>query len=50
MKLIYVFSLKMKKNLDELVKRVDSSIKKLNNYDYELIFANASDDSSEKFF
>tara|TARA_B100000963_G_scaffold340484_1_gene339224 strand:- start:671 stop:1606 length:936 start_codon:yes stop_codon:yes gene_type:complete len=50
MKLIsYVFSFKNEeKNLDELVKRVDSSIKKLNNYDYELIFVNdASNDNSE---
>lgn len=51
MKLIsYVFSFKNEeKNLEELVKRVDNSVKKLSNYDYELIFVNDdSDDNSEK--
>ena len=51
MKLIsFVFSFKNEeKNLEELVKRVDNSIKKLSNYDYELIFVNDdSDDNSEK--
>ena len=51
MKLIsYVFSFKNEeKNLEELIKRIDDSVKKLSNYDYELIFVNdASDDSSEK--
>ena len=37
------------KNLEELIKRVDNSVKKLSNYDYELIFINDdSDDDSEK--
>jgi len=51
MKLIsFVFSFKNEeKNLNELIKRVDDSVKKLPNYDYELIFVNdASDDNSEK--
>ena len=51
MKLIsFVFSFKNEeKNLEELVKRVDNSVKKLSNYDYELIFINDdSDDDSEK--
>ncbi len=51
MKLIsFVFSFKNEeKNLNELIKRVDDSVKKLSNYDYELIFVNdASDDNSEK--
>ena len=51
MKLIsYVFSFKNEeKNLEELIQRVDNSVKKLNNYDYELIFVNdASNDNSEK--
>ena len=51
MKLIsFVFSFKNEeKNLEELVKRVDASVKKLSNYDYELIFVNdASEDNSEK--
>tara|TARA_E500000178_G_scaffold350843_1_gene410621 strand:+ start:4406 stop:5338 length:933 start_codon:yes stop_codon:yes gene_type:complete len=51
MKLIsFVFSFKNEeKNLEELVKRVDLSVKKLPNYEYELIFVNdASDDNSEK--
>ena len=51
MKLIsFVFSFKNEeKNLEELVKRVDNSVKKLSNYDYELIFVNDdSDDNSEK--
>ena len=50
MKLIsFVFSFKNEeKNLGELIKRVDDSVKKLSNYDYELIFVNdASDDKSE---
>lgn len=51
MKLIsFVFSFKNEeKNLEELVKRVDESVKKLPNYEYELIFVNdASEDNSEK--
>jgi len=51
MKLIsYVFSFKNEeKNLEELIQRVDNSVKKLNKYDYELIFVNdASNDNSEK--
>ena len=51
MKLIsFVFSFKNEeKNLEELIKRVDNSVKKLSGYDYELIFVNdASDDNSEK--
>ena len=51
MKLIsFVFSFKNEeKNLEELIKRVDNSVKKLSNYDYELIFVNDdSDDDSEK--
>ena len=51
MKLIsFVFSFKNEeKNLNELIKRVDDSVKKLPNYNYELIFVNdASDDNSEK--
>ncbi len=51
MKLIsFIFSFKNEeKNLEELVKRVDVSVKKIKNYDYELIFVNdASDDNSEK--
>ena len=51
MKLIsFVFSFKNEeKNLNELIKRVDDSVKKLPNYDYELVFVNdASDDNSEK--
>ena len=51
MKLIsFVFSFKNEeKNLEELIKRVDNSVKKLSNYDYELIFINDdSDDDSEK--
>ena len=51
MKLIsFVFSFKNEeKNLEELIKRVDNSVKKLSNYDYELIFVNDdSDDNSEK--
>ena len=51
MKLIsFVFSFKNEeKNLHELVKRVDSSVAKINNYNYELIFVNDnSDDDSEK--
>ena len=50
MKLIsFVFSFKNEaKNLPELVKRVDESVKKLKNYKYELIFVNdASEDDSE---
>jgi len=51
MKLIsFVFSFKNEeKNLKELIKRVDESVKKIESYEYELIFVNdASDDSSEK--
>jgi glycosyltransferase involved in cell wall biosynthesis len=51
MKLIsFVFSFKNEeKNLEELVKRVDESVKKLPDYEYELIFVNdASEDNSEK--
>ena len=51
MKLIsFVFSFKNEeKNLEELVKRVDDSVKKLPNYSYELIFVNdASNDNSEE--
>lgn len=51
MKLIsYVFSFKNEeKNLEELIQRVDNSVKKLNKYNYELIFVNdASNDNSEK--
>ena len=51
MKLIsFVFSFKNEeKNLEELVKRVDNAVKKLSNYDYELIFVNDdSNDNSEK--
>ena len=50
MKLIsFVFSFKNEeKNLNELIKRVHEEVKKLKNYDYELIFVNdASDDNSE---
>ena len=51
MKLIsFVFSFKNEeKNLGELIKRVSDTVKKLSNYDYELIFVNDnSDDNSEK--
>ena len=51
MKLIsFVFSFKNEeKNLSELIKRVNDTVKKLSNYDYELIFVNDnSDDNSEK--
>ena len=51
MKLIsFVFSFKNEENnLEELIKRVDSSVKKLKNYNYELIFVNDdSDDNSAK--
>ena len=51
MKLIsFVFSFKNEeKNLNELIKRIDDSVKKLSNYDYEMIFVNdASEDNSEK--
>ncbi len=46
----FVFSFKNEeKNLEELIKRVNDSVKKLTNYEYELIFVNdASDDGSEK--
>ena len=50
MKLIsFVFSFKNEEtNLSELIKRVDDSVKKLSNYDYEMIFVNdASEDNSE---
>ena len=45
----FVFSFKNEeKNLEELVKRVDQAVKKINNYNYELIFVNDnSDDDSE---
>ena len=49
MKLIsFVFSFKNEENnLEELIKRVDTSVKKLKNYNYELIFVNDdSDDNS----
>jgi len=51
MKLIsYIFSFKNEeKNLEELIKRVDNSVKKLRDYEYELIFVNdASEDDSER--
>ena len=51
MKLIsFVFSFKNEeKNLEELIKRIHDVVKKLHNYEYELIFVNdASDDDSEK--
>ena len=51
MKLIsFVFSFKNEeKNLNELIKRVHEEVKKLKNYEYELIFVNDdSDDNSEK--
>ena len=51
MKLIsFVFSFKNEENnLEELIKRVDNSVKKLKNYNYELIFVNDdSDDNSAK--
>ena len=51
MKLIsFVFSFKNEENnLEELIKRVDTSVKKLKNYNYELIFVNDdSDDNSAK--
>ena len=51
MKLIsFVFSFKNEeKNLSELIKRVSDTVKKLSNYEYELIFVNDnSDDNSEK--
>ena len=46
----FFFSFKNEeKNLEELVKRVDESVKKLPDYEYELIFVNdASEDNSEK--
>ena len=49
-KISFVFSFKNEENnLEELIKRVDASVKKLKNYNYELIFVNdASDDNSEK--
>ena len=49
-KISFVFSFKNEENnLEELTKRVDASVKKLKNYNYELIFVNdASDDNSEK--
>ena len=49
-KISLVFSFKNEENnLEELIKRVDASVKKLKNYNYELIFVNdASDDNSEK--
>ena len=43
----FVFSFKNEENnLEELIKRVDASVKKLKNYKYELIFVN--DDSNDK--
>jgi dolichol-phosphate mannosyltransferase len=51
MKLIsFVFSFKNEeKNLKELIKRIDDSVKKIQNYEYELIFVNdCSEDKSEK--
>ena len=51
MKLIsFVFSFKNEaKNLPDLVRRVDESVKKLANYNYELLFVNdCSEDDSEK--
>ena len=51
MKLVsIVFSFRNEeKNLKELISRVDTAIKKLQNYEYELIFVNDnSNDSSEK--
>jgi len=51
MKLIsFVFSFKNEeKNLIEFISRVNDTVKKLSNYDYELIFVNDnSDDNSEK--
>ena len=51
MKLIsFVFSFKNEeKNLEELVKRIDESIKKLFDYKYEMIFVNdSSTDNSKK--
>ena len=51
MKLVsIVFSFRNEeKNLEELVKRVDATFKKIENYEYELIFVNDdSDDLSEK--
>ena len=50
MKLVsIVFSFRNEeKNLKELVKRVDTALKKVKNYEYELIFVNDdSDDGSE---
>ncbi|MBD1164135.1 glycosyltransferase family 2 protein, partial [Pelagibacterales bacterium SAG-MED11] len=50
MKLIsFVFSFRNEeKNLNELIKRVHEEVKKLKNYNYELIFVNDdSDDNSE---
>ena len=46
----FVFSFKNEENnLEELIKRVDASVKKLKNYKYELIFVNDdSNDNSEK--
>lgn len=46
----FVFSFKNEENnLEELIKRVDASVKKLENYKYELIFVNDdSNDNSEK--
>ena len=51
MKLVsIVFSFRNEeKNLKELISRVDTALKKLQNYEYELIFVNDnSNDSSEK--
>ena len=40
-KISFVFSFKNEENnLEELIKRVDTSVKKLKNYNYELIFVN----------
>jgi polyisoprenyl-phosphate glycosyltransferase len=51
MKLIsFIFSFKNEeKNLEDLTKRIHNVVKKLDNFEYELIFVNdASDDDSEK--
>ena len=47
----FVFSFKNEENnLEELIKRVDASVKKLKNYKYELIFVNDdSNDNSRKY-
>ena len=53
MKLIsIIFSFKNEeKNLDELIKRIQTTFSKINSYKYELIFVNdCSDDKSEKMY